>query len=1069
MESLFRFMTLRPPEEVELDNSNFVITENPNSEYQQVLHGVIQEVGHANALEHLIGMTREFMASENYWTNLNQIAIPLREFGDVLTQTSPQNLEDLKNLVRQVFPDDAIQLVNSQEFLEARSNIADSIIALSIVPAQEGDEYFYQELLQGIRLCALLERIATEDVTLDNEWVIAKALTQIVLLPDSIFPLSAPLAQTEIRVNGSIIHQLEAEQQPDNQLLVEKLGNLRTALDELSNLKASDFKQVDYLQAESKVKLQPDTVTVLAEPTPWLLSEKAIDHLSETTLAEIKALNLDLDTVALPEITNILEKELIEVGSEIYTAPEPTELVQIGTNYMPLTEVVGKADISAVLEYANTGAFRAIGYCDLYVVKQELQRYEAKEIAHIENVLQEEEKERTHRRAKRTEETYLVETEKTETTEKDLQSSERFELQQQTQETIKEDSQFSVDVTVKYGGVVDVTANTKYGTQQSSQKSQQSATSYARDITNRSVSRIEERIREQRVQKLIQEIEEKNLHRLKATNEHIVGIYRWVDKVYKAQIYNYGDRLMFEFIVPEPAAFTYYAQAKRKASTIKEPKEPLFGPKELKWDRTNNKWVWVNLNKEEPLRPHHITWWNYQQWVVQYKVTGVEPPPPSQITKAETYKSSSPSLSVQDEQDKNFIQEGEATNISLPNGYKAKKAHIVVFFSPDKRFDERRFLQPWQIDDLNTVNLVIGRHYMQTGVNRISHGWIINLDEEVGEIPFVIQASHNCMVSVSIEIILERSKELMQKWQQKTYDAIITAYLNLKSEYEEQLAAASIEEGVAISGRNPALNRELEKTELKKGALTLLTRKTSPHFDYVGSIDVIEKDVTDKYGLKKIKGHPEINFAEADREGPYIQFFEQAFEWPQMTYIFYPYFWARKQLWATLQQIEDNDPLHAQFLQAGAARVLVPVRRGYEDAIQYYLSTNKIAGPPGIGSKRYVPLVTAIKEQQGIDFSKREGTISVTKDSKDVTGQDTKFIPDDVDREIVIKHKKYRIAKVESSTKLKLSENYTGETDNQVPYSIGLKLVGEPWEVKIPTSLVYLQQDKTKLPDFTDE
>ncbi|MDJ0592285.1 MAG: hypothetical protein QNJ72_20215, partial [Pleurocapsa sp. MO_226.B13] len=320
-----------------------------------------------------------------------------------------------------------------------------------------------------------------------------------------------------------------------------------------------------------------------------------------------------------------------------------------------------------------------------------------------------------------------------------------------------------------------------------------------------------------------------------------------------------------------------------------------------------------------------------------------------------------------------------------------------------------------------------------------------------------------------------------EKWQQKTYDAIMTAYLNLKSEYDEQLAAAAVEEGIAISGRNPALNRELEKTELKKGALTLLTRKTSPHFDYAGSIDVIEKDDKDKHGYKKIKGHPEINFAEANREGPYIQFFEQAFEWSQMTYIFYPYFWARKQLWATLQQIEDNDPLHAQFLQAGAARVLVPVRRGYEDAIQYYLSTNKIAGPPGLGSKLYVPLITAIREQQGIDFSKREGTISVTKDNKDITGQDTKFVPDDVDREIVIRQKedvqgkivirqkKYRIAKVESSTKLTLSENYTGETDNQVPYSIGLKIVGEPWEVKVPTSLVYLPQDKTNLPDFTDE
>lgn len=1068
MESLFRFMTLRPPEEVELDKSNSVSTENPDSKYLESLYEA-QNVGEA------IGITREFMASSNYVTDLGKIAIPLRDFGKSLMETKLQDLGALEDLVRQIFPCDAIQLVDSPEFLEAKGKLADSIIALSLIPEQEGDEYFYKELLLGIRLCALIERIAIQDETLDNERALEEALNQVVLLPDGIFPLPAPIPQTEIRMNvGNAIQQVEAEQQQAHEVLVERLGNLRTALDELSNVRTSDFRQVDYAPDASAVELRADRVAIPAEPNPWVLSEDAINRLSQSTLAEINTLGIDLDTVSVPEATQIFERELIEVGNEVYQASEPTEMVQIGANYMALPEVFARADINTALDYANTGAFREIGIGDLHVVKQELQRYEAREIAHIENVLQGEEKERTHRRAKRTEETYLVETETTETTEKDLQSTERFELQQQTQETIKEDSQFSLDVTVKYGGFVDVTANTKYGTQNSKQKSQQSATSYARDITNRSVSRIEERIREQRVRKLIQEIEEKNFHKLNATNEHVVGIYRWVDKVYKAQVYNYGERRMFEFIIPEPAAFTYYAQSRKEEISLREPKPPSIGP-ELKWDHVGKKWFWA-ARKTEPLRPHHITWWNYQQWVSQYQITDVEPPPPLFITKAEAYKSSSSG------ETEVGIHEGEAKKISCPEGYKAKRTSIWALPSPLIWKEKPGGIYQLDLDwEKTVIRVVVGNHYFHTGFWHLWSARTWDLDGETGEIPVVIQATHKSMVSVSIEIVFERTIELIQKWQQKTYDAIMTAYQNVKSEYEEQLAAAAVEEGIAISGRNPALNRELEKTELKKGALTLLTRKTSPHFDHFGSIDVVKKDVKNNDEYKKIQGHPEINFAEADHEGPYIQFFEQAFEWSQMTYIFYPYFWARKQLWATLQQIEDNDPLHAQFLQAGAARVLVPVRRGYEDAIQWYLTTNKIAGPPGIGSKRYVPLVTAIKEQQGIDFSKREGTISVTKDSKDVTGQDTKFIPDDIDREIVIwqkqdvngkiviRQKKYRIAKVESSTKLTLSENYTGETDNQVPYSIGLKLVGEPWEVKVPTSLVYLQQDKTKLPDFTDE
>ena len=1060
MESLFRFMTLRPPEEVELNNSNSVRTENPDSQYQKDLHGYMKEVGKVQALEWWINLTRDFMESANFIADLTQTNIPLKEFGAAIKATEPGTLEDLENIVRQVLKDDAIHLLNTPEFIEVRSNISDSIIALSIIPELEHDENLYKELIYGLGLCNLLERIATQDETLNSEWALKDAFNQRILLPDKIFPLPAPQPQAEIQLDElDPIPQAEVGQQQAHEVLVERLGNLRTALDELSNVRASDFRRVNYTQDEPTVERQTDEIAAApAETNPWLLSEEAINRFSRSTLTEINTLNLDLNTVSLPEITRIFENELVRVGNEVYQAPKPTEMIQIGANFVAFPEDIGKADTNALLEYANTGAYRVIGVGDLYVVKQDLQRYEAREIAHIENVLQGESKERTHRRLDRTEETYLTETETTTITEKDLQSSERFELKQETQETIKEDSQFGVDVTVKYGGIVDVTANTKYGTQDSSEKSQQSATSYAKDITNRSVSRIEEKIREQRVRKLVQEVEETNIHKLQAPdNEHVVGIYRWVDKVYKAQVYNYGERLMFEFIIPEPAAFTIYANSKKSAAGfIVSPPKPPKNP--------------APAQSTEPLKPEHIKPENYQALAAEYQVTDIKPPPPSQIRvpfvfqtqKGKEFKT----IKNGDDLDNiAFVIENKSDLIKITAGYVADAGWGLISISPFEGAYQLKAVY----DGKTIVDVTIGTQNFFSTNDKWKFQIYPKFDYHPTEIPISITAIHKFSVSVNLEILCKLTTEKLSEWQIETYKAIMTAYLHLKSEYEEQLAAAAIEEGIAISGRNPELNRALEKNELKRGALTLLTRNTSPHFDYIGSIDVVKNDVTDKYGYKKIKGHPEINFAEADREGPYIQFFEQAFEWPQMTYIFYPYFWARKQRWATLQQIEDNDPLHAQFLQAGAARVLVPVRRGYEDAIQWYLSTNKIAGPANIGSKLYLPLVTAIKEQQGIDFSKREGTISVTQGSKDIAGQDTKFIPDDVDREIVVKFKKYRIAKVDSSTKLTLSENYKGDTDNQVPYSIGLKLVDEPWEVKVPTSLVYLQQDKTKLNDFPDE
>jgi hypothetical protein len=139
-------------------------------------------------------------------------------------------------------------------------------------------------------------------------------------------------------------------------------------------------------------------------------------------------------------------------------------------------------------------------------------------------------------------------------------------------------------------------------------------------------------------------------------------------------------------------------------------------------------------------------------------------------------------------------------------------------------------------------------------------------------------------------------------------------------------------------------------------------------------------------------------------KGRFIQFLEQAFEWRQLAYIFYPYFWATRPKWIEMMNhADDTDPNMTAFLQAGSVRVLIAVTPAYEQAVLHFLATGEPweGGPaPVIGDPLFIPLYEELHKQQ-----------------------------DDL--------------------------------YNAVPE-------GEPWTFVLPTSLVYLEDSEATLPTFPD-
>ncbi|RWD30150.1 hypothetical protein [Mesorhizobium sp.] len=710
---------------------------------------------------------------------------------------------------------------------------------------------------------------------------------------------------------------------------------------------------------------------------------------SEGTLLRKLSIN---GTTALPIATNLLQQHstmLTERAMEMRNSPQfmtamksfqDSSLMKIapgkiGTNVEAGWDLVAQPDPSTAPNIDTRGMFRPLGIGDLKVVKQTLVAYEAGEVAHIENVLKGESKERTHRALDRVENIVFTSEEETTETERDTQTTDRFELKREAEQTIKEDMSVQAGVTVTGSyGPVEITAHGDFAYSTSKQESQKSSSNYARDVIDRSVSKVQKKVKTERTTKTLSEVEEINGHKIENVpgTGHVIGIYRWVDKRYRAQVYNYGVRLMMEFVVPEPAAF-YRAARIRQLKNVTGAHEPE---------------PFVDM-AGKPLTVAAITPNFYANLASRYNTAGVTPPPPEWVFLGTAIGEGG-------------LELGKTTakawkDLTVPEGYELRYYEVGagIIWKNHPNFilqvggDMHHVLKSNHSEAPTSSVFGAGTALWADLSNPLSTGFS-------GVVPLSVAAYDVTGYSVNLEGAAARSPAKYYSWQLQTFEKIQTAYIAARNDYDQKMKAAEAAAGIGIEGRNPAINREIEKRELKKLCVTMLTGQHFSEFDAM----------TDPFD--KPAHHPEVNITEAVEEGRIAQFFEQAFEWEHLTYLFYPYFWGRKANWVSVTNESDPDPLFTQFLQAGAARVLIPVRPSYRDDVQYFLQSTapdyadriwRGGGLPTLDTEdeRYVSIADELRNR--------------TDDLADATPED------------------------------------------------------EPWEFTIPTTLVWLQED-SKLPSY---
>lgn len=987
---IFRFTAVRTPQQVESTKIAKTTISLFNEREESDLVRTLREARQLS-LERMVSVAERFAKSDKYIKSLYDVPSYFINFNDyLLANMGELEVSKIKEAINTYFQSEAKTLITTDEFKETRQNVANSIVTSLILHDTLAEVQNAQARL--LRILGVIEKIS---ITQEEKINLYQLLTSSFLLPEKIFPL--PLNSKDL---VDEIKKQHEQKESTNKLNTEERKKI---IEEIEKLK-STFSEIQDSMEEEKVRINSSTnPRSRITNRGFYLETASANKLSQSSKSVIAGLNYNLQQLDTSLLLPKLESKISDLSQKLnnYVNFE-SKVYKIGNTFvvdypmssndiMTTNEKMGlcAVNVNSTENESNKtepfipdskGNARVLGIMDLLLVEQKLLHYEKGEIAHIENVLLGEIRERKHRRTLTREESAFTETETIEENEKDLTSTERYELQTESQKVIEESLSYEAGVTANvYGVRWDVSANAGVAGSTSTSESNTSSSNFAREITTKAVSRLTNSTLERRFRRTVEEIEENNLHSFNNVNgqDHITGVYRWLDKIYEAQVVRYGKRLMLEFVVPEPAAFYRYAAQQQPTEniTLSKPEQPGYC---------------VNGKTFRPLRAKDITRDNYLIWANKYNAPNVIPPPPGYRVVGKSFASEESSKLEHEHKDTIYYYHAEKGEINIPEAYLPEMA--IVNFDVSLK-------SPTELPNSNGPNFNVSIDDKIVKYNQNSR--TVHLRKHsTGNLPVAITSYNTVSYGLTVTVLCSLSKEGYEKWQISTFNAIMEAYNDQKARYESQLEAIRIQQGFGnITGRNPIFNRETERTELKKGCITLLTGQRFEKFNAVQKNVIYHEG---KYGQPEI-----VNFDDAHAEGRYIQFFEQSIEWSNMLYVFYPYFWAEKSQWVQLSQLNDDDPLFTKFLQAGSARVQVPVRPGFEFSILTYLKTGQLWQAEG-------------------DF------VDVNEDG----------VPDELQVAILDELKE---------GVLKPDENSAGEP------------VGEPWRVRVPTSLVIIDDNIANL------
>lgn len=604
--------------------------------------------------------------------------------------------------------------------------------------------------------------------------------------------------------------------------------------------------------------------------------------------------------------------------------------------------------LATLFRRASIQLVRDATVADLYVVRSEWRQYVRGDIAGIKNVLPGEEYVRTLTRTQELETTQDTESQTQTSTESEQKTTEESEMSRETTNQLH----------VEINGFVRAEVQASYGTASikvaggvegrvSLDQAERQASRVARSATNRAVSKVDQLTREARRRRELSRTEDVVREALtNTTTKFVRGIYRWLDRIDRYQIVRYPDRLQLEFQLPEPGEYLRWRGAQQKQRDgMKAPPDWEIKLEDIGEDAD----VLLGLAKT-------------------YHAVNLPTPPRAEVSVVHAVKADAkgvptdvtptPVVPLANEEvellvpggyeaveisfggvavpvfGRFFTEYADGTNVGNRDGYHGSVVTVTIAGKYWWRSNQVNLGAPYADDAvLGSLGWEINRvPRFGNAVTEINGGGettpvTVTLDPPaVAKVKLAVQGAGVSAVDISFTMKCRRSSQAYGAWRQAVYDALFEAWIQWKRDWEtEQGRAAGLQ---LISGEGSAAKvEETLRNEVKRQVIAWL---------------LDESPFQGRNALRPTNAAApswrEIDFDLARQSAAIIQFFEQAFEWGNLNYVLYPYYWAERLRWDQLNEISAANPDLERFLKAGSARVVVPARPAMASAVLHWLA-----------------------------------------------------------------------------------------------------------------------------------
>ena len=517
--------------------------------------------------------------------------------------------------------------------------------------------------------------------------------------------------------------------------------------------------------------------------------------------------------------------------------------------------------LSPPVSESSSGWIEPYSIGDLQMVRQRSIKYVPGEVAYIENIMRGERKEKSRRKTTRTEDRHESASIKDVVLVNEARD-ERNSLLEEIKNAIaaKSLTKTYTDFDANYGPPTQAKLNGSWNRKTDPRTNIDDITRFARDILNKTVNQISHKVSSTRSSSVLNESEdiEKSVIDNSDGDKNLICVFRWLNRVFEAQVVNYGSRLMIEFMIEDPAAKFIRREKEVEGSSYSRPLPP---------------------EKNGITSYQSITVENYAELAACYQVTDITAPPIRKKYVCTT------------------LRVGQETQLSIPTGYRVVNAYVKGF-----------------LDGL-VPSVLVGRQLITPG----SEGKLGDYGEDI-TIPIAVMDDGIKLspptqsdAMVNIEVCCAVSVATMNEWKIMMYGAIMKAYQAQLSDY-----LSLTRESGHSPARSAVAARSIVHKEVKRGCTDILFNK-----------------------MCSMRGWSVHNFQEVSsfsvNEPRYLQFFDEALEWNEMTSTLYE---GREDDLAPDYNGEEGS--FAEFLDSKLARVLIPVRPGLSMKFLYFLSSGML-------------------------------------------------------------------------------------------------------------------------------